>query len=123
MKSHPTTNRQCCFKHQVLSESNKNCKILQDSQKNSTHEVLGHFDIIWPNFTFPAAEQDLPVAVKPETPIKKIEHLVGLKIPLEGTSSFRQFRHRLAQKGNSRSKVSSPSGDGTKDIKSSIKAY
>ncbi|XXG73177.1 hypothetical protein AAC387_Pa07g2138 [Persea americana] len=33
MELHPATNRQSCFKHQILSESNKNCKILQNSQK------------------------------------------------------------------------------------------
>ena len=82
MKSHSTTNRQCYFEHQILSESNKNCKILQNSHKKSTHEVSGHFDINWPNFTLPAAEYELPAAVKQKTSIHKTEHTVGLKMPL-----------------------------------------
>ena len=60
MELHPTTNRQSRFKHQILSESNKNCKILQNSQKKITHEVLGHFDTIWPNFDPRTVEQELP---------------------------------------------------------------
>ena len=44
MEPHPTTNRQSYFKHYILSESNKNCKILQNSQKKGIHEVSGHFD-------------------------------------------------------------------------------
>ena len=121
---HPTTNSQSCFKHQILSESNKNCKILQNNHKKSTHEVSGNFNIIWPNFTLPTAEQKLPMTVKPKTLTQEIEHTVGLKMPLEGsTSNFRPFRHRLAQKGNNHNKVSSPGGDSDKDIKSSIRAY
>ena len=60
MKPHPTTNRQSCFKHQILSESNKNCKILQNGQKKGTHEVSGHFDTIWRNLNPPSAERELP---------------------------------------------------------------
>ena len=59
MEPHPTTNRQSCFKHQILSKSNKNCKIFQNSQKRGTHEVSGHFDTIWPNFNPPIAKQEL----------------------------------------------------------------
>ena len=104
IKSHPTINRQCCFKHQISSESNKNCKILQNSHKKSTHGVSSHFDVIWSNFTLPAAEQEPPAEVKPETLIQKTKHTAGLKMPLEGsTSTSRPFRHRLTQKGNSRS--------------------
>ena len=44
-------NRQCYFEHQILSESSRNFKILQNSHKKSTHEILLHFDIILPNFT------------------------------------------------------------------------
>ena len=62
--------------------------------------------------------------VKPETLTHKTKHTVGLKMPLGGsTLNFRQFRHGLAKKGNNRSKVSFPSGDSVKDIKSSIRAY
>ncbi|WP_440998363.1 hypothetical protein, partial [Cysteiniphilum litorale] len=55
------------FKHQILSELNKNCKVTQNSQKRGTHEVSGHFNIIWPNFTPPAARQELPAATAPKT--------------------------------------------------------
>ena len=123
MKPHPTTNRQCYFMHQILSESNKNCKVLQNSQKKSIHEVSGHFDTIWPNFTLPAIEQVFPVAVKLETLIHKTEHTVGLKISLEGsTSNSKQFWYRFAQKENSRNKVSSSGSDSNEDIRSSIRA-
>ena len=114
----------CRFKHQIVSESNKNCNVLQNNQKRGTHEVSGLFNIIWPNFTPPAAEQELPAAMKPDTLTHKTEHTAGLKMPLTGfTSSFKPFRHRLAQKGNSCSKVNSPGSDSVEDIKSSIKAY
>ena len=124
MKLHPTINRQYYFKHQILSESNKNYKVLQNSQKKSTHEVLGHSDTIWPNFTLLATAQVLLVAVQLETLIHKIEHIIGFKMALEGsTSNSMPFWHRLAKKGNSRSKVSSPGGDSNEDIRSSIRAY
>ena len=67
MEPHSTTNRQSCFKHQILSESNKNCKILQNCQKGGTHEVSGHFDTIWPNFNPPTTERELPAAIVSNT--------------------------------------------------------
>ena len=87
------------FKHQILSESNKNCRISQNSQKRSTHEVSGHFNNIWPNFTSPTAEQESSAAVKPETLPNKTEHMGGLKIPLRSsTSSFGPFWHHGPKK-------------------------
>ena len=114
----------CYFKHQILSKSNKNYKVFQNSQENGTHEVSGHFNIIRPSFALPTAEHELPVAVKPEILTHRTEHTVGLKMPLGGsTSNFKSFRHRLTQKGNSRSDVSSPVSDSVEDTKSSIRAY
>ena len=66
MEPHPTTNRQSRFKPQILSKSNQNCKILQNSQKRDTHEVSGHFDTIWPNFNPPTTEQEPSVAIVPK---------------------------------------------------------
>ncbi|WP_440998368.1 hypothetical protein, partial [Cysteiniphilum litorale] len=56
MEPHPTKIGRRHFKHQILSESNKNYKVIQNSQKRSTHEVSGHFNIVWPNFTSPTVE-------------------------------------------------------------------
>ncbi|XXG42009.1 hypothetical protein AAC387_Pa01g2364 [Persea americana] len=93
---HPTKNRESCFKHQILSESNKNCKILQNSQKNSTHEVSGHFNIIWPNFNPPMAEQELPTATVSKTSNLRSGPMDGLKIPPKGSmSNFKSNRYYL----------------------------
>ncbi|KAJ8630278.1 hypothetical protein MRB53_023601 [Persea americana] len=86
MDPHPTTNRQSCFKHQILSESNKNCKILQNGQKKATHEVSGHFDTIWPNFNPPTAEQELPAVTVSKTSNLRSEPMDGLKIPPKGST-------------------------------------
>ena len=67
MEPHRTANRQSCFKLQILSESNKNCKILQNSQKKGTHEISGHFDTIWPNFNPPTAKRELPATTVSKT--------------------------------------------------------
>ena len=67
MEPHPTTNRQSCFKHQILTEPNTNYKIFQSSQKKGTHEVSGHFDTIWPNFNPPTAKRELPAATVSKT--------------------------------------------------------
>ncbi|RWR84925.1 serine/threonine-protein phosphatase 7 long form [Cinnamomum micranthum f. kanehirae] len=69
------------FKHQILLESNKNCKILQSSQKKGTHGVSGHFDVIWPNFTPPTARQELPAATVSKTSKLRSEPTDGLRIP------------------------------------------
>ncbi|KAJ8632944.1 hypothetical protein MRB53_026280 [Persea americana] len=96
MEPHPTTNRQSCFKHQILSESNKNCKILQNSQKKGTHEVSGHFDTILPNFNPPTVEQELPEATVLKITNLRSESMDGLKIPPKGsTPNFKSSRHRL----------------------------
>ena len=96
MELHPTTNRQSRFKHQILSESNKNYKILQNSQKKGTHEDSGHFDAIWPNFNPPMAEQELPAATVSMISNLRLEPIYGLKIPPKGsTSNFKSNRHRL----------------------------
>ncbi|XXG59372.1 hypothetical protein AAC387_Pa04g1472 [Persea americana] len=96
MESHPTTNRQSCFKHQILSESNKNCKILQNNQKNGANEVSGHFNTIWPNFNSPTAEQELPAEIVSKMLNLRSEPMDGLKILPEGsTSNFKSNRHRL----------------------------
>ena len=69
---------------------------LQDPSKQPKeryNEVLGRFNIIWPSFTLPAAEQELPAAVKSETLTHKKEHTIGLKMPLgDFTSNLRSFR-------------------------------
>ncbi|XXG53898.1 hypothetical protein AAC387_Pa03g1915 [Persea americana] len=110
MEPHHTRNTQCCFKHQILSESNKNYKILQNSQKKDTHEVSGHFNTIWPNFT-PAAEQELPMATVSKISNLRTEPMDGLKIPPKGsTSNFKSNRHRLTLHQLSRSKIK-PLGD------------
>ena len=96
MEPHPTTNRQSCFKHQILSKSNKNCKILQNSKKKDTHEVSGDLDTIWPNFNPPATEQELPATIVSKISNLQSEHMDGLKIPPKGSmSNFKSNRHRL----------------------------
>ena len=94
------------FKHQILSESNKNCKVIQNSQKRGTHEVSGHSDIIWPNFTSPTAEQQLPAATVSKTPNPRSKPTDGLKIPPKGSmSSFKSNQHRLTRHQLSSSKI------------------
>ncbi|KAJ8632882.1 hypothetical protein MRB53_026218 [Persea americana] len=96
MELHPTTNRQSCFKHQILLESNKNCKILQNSQKKGTREVSGYFNTIWPNFNPPTAEQELPTATMLKIINLRSEPMDSLKIPPKGsTPNFKSNRHRL----------------------------
>ena len=96
MEPHPTTRKQSRFKHQILSESNKNCKILQNGQKKGTHRVSGHFDTIWPNFNPPTAERELPTVTMSNTSNLRSESMDGLKIPPKGSmSNFKSNRHRL----------------------------
>ena len=96
MEPHPTTNRQSCFKHQILTKPNKNYKIFQSSQKKGTHEVSGHFDTIWPNFNPPTAERELPAVTVSNTSNLRSESMDGLKIPPKGSmSNFKSNRHRL----------------------------
>ncbi|RWR97624.1 MDIS1-interacting receptor like kinase 2-like protein [Cinnamomum micranthum f. kanehirae] len=84
------------FKHQILSELNQNCKILQSSQKRGTHEVSGHFDIIWPNFTPPTGRQELPAATMSKTSKLRSEPTDGLKIPPKGPlPNFKSNGRRL----------------------------
>ncbi|XXG88482.1 hypothetical protein AAC387_Pa12g0685 [Persea americana] len=109
---HPTTNRQSCFKHQILSKSNKNCKILQNSQKRGTHEVSGHFDTIWPNFNPPTAKRELPAATVSNTSNLRSEPMDGLKIPPKGsTSNFQSNRHRLTLHQLSNGEIKPPDGE------------
>ncbi|XXG59083.1 hypothetical protein AAC387_Pa04g1223 [Persea americana] len=96
MEPHPTTNRQSCFKHQILAKPNKNYKISQSSQKKGTHEVSSHFDTIWPNFNPPTAEPELPTATVSKTSNLLSEPMDGLKIPPKGSmSNFKSNRHHL----------------------------
>ena len=112
MKPHPTTNRQSCFKHQILSESNKNYKILQNSQKKGTYEASGHFDTIWPNFNPSTAERELPTATVSNTSNLLLESIVGLKIPPKGSmSNFNLNRHRLTLHQLSNGEMKPPGGE------------
>ena len=112
MEPHPTTNRQSCFKHQIFSESNKNCKILQNTQKKGTHEVSGHFDTIEPNFNPPTAELELPTATVTKTSNLRSEPMDGLKIPPKGsTSNFKSNRHRLTGHQLSNGEIKPPGGE------------
>ncbi|XXG47302.1 hypothetical protein AAC387_Pa02g1968 [Persea americana] len=112
MEPHPTTNKQSCFKHQILSESNKNCKILQNSQKKGTHEVSGHFDTIWPNFNPSTAERELPTAIVSNTSNLRSEPMDGLKIPPKGSmSNFKSNRHRLTLHQLSNDEIKPPSDE------------
>ena len=96
MEPHPTTNRQSHFKHQILLESNQNCKILQNSQKKGTHEVSGHFNTIWPNFNPPTVEPELPAATLSTTSNLRSEPMDGLKILPKGSMpNFKSNRHSL----------------------------
>ncbi|XXG75577.1 hypothetical protein AAC387_Pa08g0115 [Persea americana] len=98
MEQHPTANRQSCFRLQILLESNKNCKILQNSQKGGTHKVSGHFDTIWPNFNPPTAKRELPAATVMKTSNLRSRPMDGLKIPPKGsTSNFKSNQHCLTR--------------------------
>ncbi|KAJ8630194.1 hypothetical protein MRB53_023517 [Persea americana] len=112
MEPHPTTNRQSYFKHQILSESNKNSKILQNSQKKGTHEVSGHFDTIWPNFNPSTAERELPTAIVSNTSNLRSEPMDGLKIPPKGSmSNFKSNQHRLTLHQLSNGEIKPPGGE------------
>ena len=112
MEPHPTTNRQSCFKHQILTEPNKNYKIFQSSQKKGTHEVSGHFDTIWPNFNPPTAERELPTATMSNTSNLRSEPMDGLKIPPKGSmSNFKSNRHRLTLHQLSNGEIKPPGGE------------
>ncbi|XXG82870.1 hypothetical protein AAC387_Pa10g0753 [Persea americana] len=124
MEPHPTTNRQSCFKHQILSESNKNCKILQNSQKKGTHEVSGHFNTIWPNFNPSTAKRELPPATVSNTLNLRSELMDGLKIPpKDSTSNFKSNRYRLTLHQLSKGKIKPLSGENLRCRHSSNKAY
>ena len=124
MKPLLTTNRQSRFKHQILSESNKNCKILQNSQKKGTHEVSGHFNTIWPNFNPPTTEQELPAATMSKSSNLRSEPMEGHKIPLKGsTSNFKSNRHRLILHQLSNGEIKPLGGENPQCCHSSNKAY
>ncbi|XXG53355.1 hypothetical protein AAC387_Pa03g1457 [Persea americana] len=124
MEPHPTTNRQSCFKHQILPKSNKKCKILQNSQKGGTHEVLGHFDTIWPNFNPPTAKQELPAATVTKTSNLRSGPMDGLKIPPKGsTSNFKSNRHRLTRHQLSNGEIKPPGAENLQCHHSSNKAH
>ena len=109
---HPTTNRQSCFKHQILTKPNKNYKIFQSSQKKGTHEVSGHYDTIWPNFNPPTAEPELPTATESKTSNLRSEPMDGLKIPPKGSmSNFKSNRHRLTLHQLSNGEIKPPGGE------------
>ncbi|RWR73247.1 40S ribosomal protein S5-like protein [Cinnamomum micranthum f. kanehirae] len=100
------------FKHQILSKSNKTCKILQSSQKRGTHEVSGHFNIIWPNFTPPTARHELPAATVLKTSKLRSEPTDGPKIPPKGPMpNFKSNGRRLTLHQLSGSK-NRPTGGG-----------
>ncbi|XXG41642.1 hypothetical protein AAC387_Pa01g2070 [Persea americana] len=112
MEPHPTTNRQSCFKHQILTEPNKNCKIFQSSQKKGTHEVSGHFDTIWPNFNPSTAERELLTATMSNTSNLRLESMDSLKIPPKGSmSNFKSNRHRLTLHQLSNGEIKSFGGE------------
>ncbi|XXG82680.1 hypothetical protein AAC387_Pa10g0580 [Persea americana] len=112
MEPHPTTNKQSYFKHKILSESNKNCKILQNSQKKGTHEVSGHFDTIWPNFNPSTAERELSTATMSKTSNLRSESMDGLKTPPKGSmSNFKSNRHRLTLHQLSNGEIKPPGGE------------
>ncbi|XXG79990.1 hypothetical protein AAC387_Pa09g0951 [Persea americana] len=100
------------IKHQILSESNKNYKIFQNSQKKGTHEVLGHFDTIWPNFNPPTAKRELPAATVMKISNLRSEPMDGLKIPPKGsTSNFMPNGHRLTLHQLSNREIKPPGGE------------
>ena len=106
MELHPTKIGRRHLKHQILSESNRNCKVTQNSQKRGTHEVSGHFNTDWPNFTSPTAEQQLPAAIVSKTSKLRPEPTDGLRIPPKGSSSnFKSNRHCLTLRRLSSSKI------------------
>ena len=121
---HPIISRQSCFKHQILSKSNKNCKILQNSKKRGTHEVSGHFDTIWPNFNPPTAKQELPAATMSNTSNLRLEPMDGLKMPPKGyTSNFQSYRHRLTLHQLSNGEIKPPGGENLRCSHSSNKTH
>ncbi|XXG68795.1 hypothetical protein AAC387_Pa06g1802 [Persea americana] len=112
IEPYSTTNRQSYFKHQILLESNKNCKIPQNRQKKGTHEVLGHFNIVWPNFNPPTAEQELPAVTVSKTSNLRSEPMDGLKIlPKDPTSNIKSNRHRLTLHQLSNGEIMPPGGE------------
>ena len=112
MEPHPTTNKQSHFKHQILLESNQNCKILQNSQKKGTHEVSGHFNTIWPNFNPPTTEQELPAVTASKISSLQSKPMDGLKIPPKGsTSNFKSNRRRLTLHQLSNGEIKPPGGE------------
>ncbi|XXG47545.1 hypothetical protein AAC387_Pa02g2173 [Persea americana] len=122
MEPHPITNRQSCFKHQILSKSNKNCKILQNSQNRGTHEVSSHFDTIWLNFNPPTAERELPAATVSNISNLQSDFMDGLKIPPKGsTSNFKSNRHRLTLHQLSNGEIKPPGGENLRCSHSSNK--
>ncbi|XXG53334.1 hypothetical protein AAC387_Pa03g1437 [Persea americana] len=124
IESHPTTNRQSCFKNQILSKSNKNCKILQNIQKKGTHKVSGHFNTVWPNFTPPTAEQVPPAATVLKISNLRSEPVDGLKIPPKGsTSNFKSNRRRLTLHQLSNGEIKPLGGENLRCRHSSNKAY
>ena len=124
MEPHPTIDRQSRFKHKILSESNKNCKILQNSQKRGTHEVSGNFDTICPNFTPPTAEQVLPAETVLKISNLRSEPMYDLKIPPKGsTPNFKSNRHRLTLHQLSKGEIKPLSSENPRCRHSSNKAH
>ncbi|XXG47589.1 hypothetical protein AAC387_Pa02g2213 [Persea americana] len=124
MELHPTTNRQSYFKYQTLSESNKNCKILQNGQKKGTHEVSGNFDTIWPNFNPPTTEQVRPAAIVSKTSNLQSEPTDGLKIPPKGsTPNFKSNRHRWTLRQLLKGEIKPPGGENLRCLYSSNEAH
>ncbi|KAJ8624547.1 hypothetical protein MRB53_033077 [Persea americana] len=123
MEPHPTANRQSCFRLQILTESNKNCKILQNSQKRGTHEVSGHFDTIWPNFNRPTTKRELPMATVTKTPNIRSGPMDSLKIPPKGSmSNFKSNRYRLTRHQLSNSEIKPLGSENLRCLYSSNKA-
>ena len=74
-------------KNQILSESNKNYKILLDIKERNTQEVSGHFKHIWPNFTSLTTKQELSAAPASETPNLRSEPMDDLKMHPKGSTT------------------------------------
>ncbi|KAJ8627330.1 hypothetical protein MRB53_020637 [Persea americana] len=109
MEPHPTTNRQSCFKHQILTKPNKNYKIFPSSQKKGTHKVSGHFDT---NFNPPIAEPELSTATVLKISNLRSEPMDGLKIPPKGSmSNFKSNRHHLILHQLSNGEIKPPGGE------------
>ncbi|XXG62735.1 hypothetical protein AAC387_Pa05g1048 [Persea americana] len=124
MEPHPTTNRQSCFKHQNFSESNKNCKIPQNSQKKGTHEVSGYFNIVCPNFNPPTVEHELPETVVLKTTNLRSEPMDGLKIPPKGSMpNFKSNRHHLTLHQLWNGEIKPLGGENLRCLHSSNKAH